>query len=300
MVMLNVMRAIVKSLQRFTSTDIPLSGDAVSRYLPWLLGFLMYLAALLVTLVVAFQFHVGTMDRADAHSFTLQLPPGSDAASAVKAVRARMDAVQSVDAVPPSKVRTLLKPWLGEGAGTERMPLPVIVQVQLLEGTAVTAAEVATRLQPALPGVRVHARAEWLERFGTVFLSMRVFSLALVGLILAVLAGVITIVTRTELKLHADAIALLEGIGATDAYVARQFQAHALQLAGRGAGIALVLLAPTLVAMHFLLAGDSVLLPDLQVGGWAVLSLATLIAGSIGLASLVAKGSVLRMLRVAP
>src|SRR5258708_1542687 len=100
--------------------DIPLAGDAAARFLPWLIGFMVYLAALglaLALLVVA----AGERWRPPAAgTATVQIAPvneGRDtrderARQALEILRATPGVV-SAQPVSERQVLALLRPWLG-------------------------------------------------------------------------------------------------------------------------------------------------------------------------------------------
>ena len=103
--------------------------------------------------------------------------------------------------------------------------------------------------------------------------------------------------TRMGLAIHSRVIELLHLIGAQDAYVAREFETHALKLALRGGafGLLLAIATVTLVARLFERL-DSVLLPELTLLPleWAALAMLPLAIALV--AMLTARVTVLRNL----
>ena len=114
---------MIRLLRLRMTLDIPLAGDAAARFLPWLIGFMVYLAALglaLALLVVA----AGERWRATAAgTATVQIAPAADgrdtrderAAQALQILRATPGVV-TAEPVPERQVLALLRPWLGEDA----------------------------------------------------------------------------------------------------------------------------------------------------------------------------------------
>jgi cell division transport system permease protein len=108
-------------------------------------------------------------------------------------------------------------------------------------------------------------------------------------------------VTRTGLAIHRRVIDIVHLIGARDAYIARQFQGHALRLGVMGGALGVALAAVTLFGIQRLLSRvDEALLPQvtLSMPQWIVLALLPVGAGAIAL--LTARLTVLRSLRRIP
>jgi cell division transport system permease protein len=127
--------------------------------------------------------------------------------------------------------------------------------------------------------------------------------MALVVVLLVVLAASIMVafVTRMGLAAHQRSIELLHLIGAQDAYVARQFQNHALGFGLRGGLLGLVAALPTLYLARLLLQRiDSGLLPELNFlpHEWACFILLPVAAALVTM--LTARVTVLRTLARLP
>jgi cell division transport system permease protein len=127
--------------------------------------------------------------------------------------------------------------------------------------------------------------------------------MALVVVLLVVLAASIMVafVTRMGLAAHQRSIELLHLIGAQDAYVARQFQGHALSFGLRGGILGVLLALPTLYLARVLLQRiDSGLLPELTLRPyeWSLFILLPVAAALVTM--LTARVTVLRTLARLP
>jgi cell division transport system permease protein len=113
--------------------------------------------------------------------------------------------------------------------------------------------------------------------------------------------GTVVFATRAGLAVHMDAIETLHVIGATDDYIARQFQARSLSLALRGGMLGLMLAILTLASVAGL-AGqfEGPLMPRMAVTPTLWAGLAALPLGVSVIATLTARLTVIKALRRMP
>jgi cell division transport system permease protein len=111
-------------------------------------------------------------------------------------------------------------------------------------------------------------------------------------------------ITRTGLMIHAPIVDLLHAMGATDSYIAGQFQRHAFRLGLRGGTIGLVPVLLGLGVIRLAAEQGGSVVADLAPGlalpmlAWAVLALLPLGIALVGLAT--ARMTVLRTLARMP
>lgn len=236
------------------SRDLPLDRDETSRFLPWIVAFIVFLAALALAAVLVVDEAVSSWNRGLSSAVSIQVPPpaNTDPAAAQRRVAAVLQAVRATpgvsgaDAVSEEKVRSLLEPWLGGAGGMDALPLPVLIDVRLGDPDAVDLPALTKQLQAIAPEISVDSHRLWLdELIGRV----RWAQFVAVGVVLLnALAAVGTVVfaTRTGLMVHQRIIEVLHLMGATDRYIARQFAMQALRLGLRGGLIGIV---PALLAL---------------------------------------------------
>lgn len=287
--------------------DIPLSQDATGRFLPWIIALMVYLAALTlaVSLILA-----GLARRWDSEltaGMTVQVAPTgtNNARELDDRVRKVMDALSASAFVADARrlsdddARALVEPWLGEGALISELPLPVLIDVRLTDGADV--ADLAAQLNRAAPYVTVEDPARWLGDLRRLARTVQVVAIGIIALIGG--AGVVSIIFAASagFAVHRQEVELLHVMGATDGYVAGQFQRHMLRqsLLGGGAGFLLALV--TLWGLEQAGRGlGASLLPDmaLSVRDWAWLPVVPLLA--MLLAALTARLTVMRALSRLP
>ncbi len=293
-------------------SDLPLDRDALSRFLPWLIAFMVYLAILALAGMLVLNAIAGRWDKGITGTLTVQIPPaeGSPAEAAEADARNLRQAlailrgsagVARAEVIDESHVMALLEPWLGPSLVAGELPLPRLIDVELKPGAAVDVGFLADKLGQAVPGVAVDDHRVWLDRLVRLIRTVEALAAAVLALIGLVTVGTVIFTTRTGLVIHHEAIEVLHLIGAQDTYVARQFASRALGLGLRGGLIGLALAVPTLLGIGTLAARmEAGLLPDLSLapGHWVVLACLPLVVA--GIAMLTARLTVLRTLSRMP
>lgn len=287
----------------FLRSDLPLDRDASGRFLPWIIGFMVYLAALTLAGAMAVDELVERWQAGLTGKLTIQVAPGpsdgdpDDRIDRVLELLAETPAVAGVELLGERDIARLLEPWLGPGPELADLPLPALIAVELRKGATLDLASLRQQLAEAAPGTTVDGHERWRSDLTTFARSVEL----LAGVILSLVGGaaILTVVfaTRTGLSIHRRVIELVHLIGARDSYIAQQFEAHALRLGLVGGVLGVGLATATLLGLGRLLAEiEAPLLPSLSFEPWQWLTLAMLPLAAAGIAMLTARLTVLRTL----
>ena len=260
---------------RLFRSDLPLAGDASARFLPWIIGCMVYLAALALAAALS------------AENLAEPLACGSRRplhrrAAAVAALRekeaklrditgllSKIDGVIAVKLVGASEKAALLQPWLGGIELPDDIALPDLIVVEA--GKAVDLAKVSVDLIAIDPAIRVDDHANWHGDLLAFSNSMTIVALIVLSLIALTAVSTVIFVTRTGLAIHRRVIEIVHLVGAQDTYIARQFLFHALRLGLAGGAVGAALAAATWLGLQrWLSGGNSGLLPSLTLstGDW--------------------------------
>ena len=262
--------------------DLSFGGDDVSRFLPWLIAFMVYLAVLAVAGAFALNQVAKNWNRGIANSMTVQIPAVDNpqrrdrqlqrAAAAIRG----LDGVIEVRTVEGAEIRRQLEPWLGAAIRSSELPLPGVLNVRIDRGSGLDSQAIAQRLAAVAPGAAVDDHQIWIDGVVRAVRSTEILAASILILIAFATIGTIVFTTRAGLGLHREAIELLHLVGAQDSYVAAQFARRAFLLGLRGSLIGIALSVPTLWLANFLMNRlDVGLIPDLRLGaaGWSVIAL---------------------------
>ena len=284
--------------------DVPLDKDASARFLPWLIAFMVYLATLALAAAIAVSNVAQAWDSGLAGKLTVQVPPASDGGrDQTQRIDAVLDAlrqtpgVRSARQLSRAEMTELLKPWLGEAADSADLPLPALIAVEVAPERAPELSSLQRRLAAAAAGTRVDDHQRTLGRLLEVARTLQLLAVLVVVLVGAAAVVTVVFVTRTGLSIHRNVIELLHLIGAHDAYVARQFQRHALRLGLTGGLVGLALAAATLWALARWVGQEAgAVVPELTLSRAQWLSLVAVPLGATLVAMLTARITVLRTL----
>ena len=275
-------------------SDVPLSDDPASRYLPWTVGLLVFLATLAFAAGMFLSSAGDTWRQSLSGTLTIQIPAALSAntsAAAAEEHRAQVSAaaellratpgIVSARRIPDAEIAAMLEPWLGKQVLGLDLPMPELIDAVVASDAGIDLSALSTRLAEVAPGALVDDHAVWLRRLTDFAGVAETVSFAVMIVILISAVATVIFTTRTGLAIHSDVVEVLHLIGAQDSYVARQFQVHTLRLATIGSvagfafGAGVVFLAQTYGGR---LSGG--LLLDLALGPlqWALLFVLPVVA----------------------
>lgn len=288
--------------------DLDLEDGSGSRLLKWVTGMMVFL----MTLALAFNLALSGVSQhwtsGISGTLTVELPaPDESAKSApdiqkILSLLRRHPSIEKAELLTPEQVQKLVEPWLGNNAASKSLPLPRLIDVTLKQGYSVKPAAIEQQLRQTAQDVKVSDHTDWLGglvSFGNALKTIA-FILALTVSLLAIItiAGII----HARYDVHRSDVELLHLMGASDDYIARQFQNHALSSTLRGAlwgaGMALAI---AFLFGWFVNSLDLIVLPQhgLSLRNWGMLALAPLLAGGL-IAVLTARLTLMRELLKMP
>jgi cell division transport system permease protein len=301
-----------QAIRRRRRMDLPTAGDGSGRFLPWIIGLMVYLAALALAGMMSLHGAIERWDSALAGTLTVQLPASAEGElePALKLLRAT-PGVERADPLDATANAALLERWLGPGLAAEELRLPRLIDLRVDPARIVDTAALAQRLAAVAPSARLDDHRGWLDRLSDVALAIELLAAAIVALVAGAAVMSIIFATRTGLAIHHGTVEVLHLIGARDTFIAAQFQWPALRLGLRGGLIGLVPALLTLLALSHAASGVALgdntavsgaisALPELTLAPWqwAILLLLPIAAGITALAT--ARLTVLRALARMP
>jgi cell division transport system permease protein len=196
-----------------------------------------------------------------AREMTIQVRPRAgrdierDVARAAEIAKAAQGIVE-VRAYTRAESARLLEPWLGNTLALDDLPVPRLIVVKLASGPPPDLVTLRAALTGEIPGASLDDHRGWIDRMRAMAGSAIMIGIFVVGLVLAATILSVTFATRGAMAANRPIVEVLHFIGATDGYIASQFQRHFLLLGLKGAaiggGVALVLfLLARLIADQF-------------------------------------------------
>jgi cell division transport system permease protein len=173
---------------------------------------------------------------------TVQVRPAAgrdieaDVGKAVAAARAA-PGIADVRAYSKEESEKLVEPWLGAGLHLDDLPIPRLIVIKLAPGVTPNFAALRQALANQVPTASLDDHRGWMERMRTMAGTAVVCGLAVLGLVIAVTMLSVTFATRGAMATNRPIVEVLHYVGATDSFVASQFQHHFLLLGLKGGAI---------------------------------------------------------------
>ena len=239
-------------------SDLPLKGDASSRFLPWLVALMVFLVSVAIAAAFVLDQVAGSWDHDVAGTVTVQVAPvGGDGGDSLTEARLKAAAeaisrefgVKAVRPLDKKQTLALLEPWLGSSDVIKDLPLPRLIDVSIDPDLSLDLSAMNERIAAQVPGASLDDHRVWLSRLIKLSRTVEALAVFTVLMIGTVTSATIVYATRTSMAVHKDTIEVLHLIGAHDDYIARQFADRAFGLGLLGGLLGLAFTVPTLSAI---------------------------------------------------
>lgn len=151
------------------------------------------------------------------NSLTVYLPPEADSA-AVTQLTQSLTTLQGVENATPLAPQ-VVQGWLSDVPQSENLPLPTVVEITLQPDTDTQ--PLTAHIQSAFPMAEIDDHKPLLQQVSGAVRGLQVAMLGLGAVMLALMALLITLTTRTGLQAQSSTLHLLVQLGATDAVLTR-------------------------------------------------------------------------------
>ncbi len=287
-------------------SDIAFSSDDSHRFLPWLIGMMVALAALLLCFVVTINGWVIAKGSDYSNNITINIPvsngeqaPSDEVVGKVIDAVQQVSSVKSVSRIEQKKLQSMLVPWLGEDIANSDLPLPVVLDVTLKNGADIDVEKLQATITQISAGIEIDKHEAWVAAFLSFSAAVRAVITMFAVLIIVAIGLMIAFTSRASLHLHSKAVRLLHSIGAHDGYIARQFQNNACVLTMRGALVGCTVAAIGFWAMGYYMESlGNAAIPSLAMNEmhFALLFAVVITCGVV--AAITARLSVVKQLRL--
>ncbi len=271
--------------------EVPLASDPSSRFVPTVIGAMVFLSTLVLGASLAME---GVADgwqiTGQHYRATIEMSRDSATEEAVASsieVLTQLPGITRVRLVGDDEILETIEAWTGGRPDPELLPLPVLIDVEALSADALERDIIERILEEAVGAVTVYVEPQWLMAVRNTVITARMVT-ALMLVIIALISVVsIVYVTRTALSIHHDTIEIMHQIGAQDSYIAIQFQNQSLLLALLGGIPGNVLAIVIMIVLVRELPGgvEGSLLPAASLGAreWLLLGALPVVAALVAM-----------------
>jgi cell division transport system permease protein len=235
--------------QRALTPIVP-GGSIAGRSLTAVVAIMTFLAALTAGAVTMAVGSASDWQSAVSREVTIQVRPASgrnidaDTRAAVALARATAG-IADVRAYSKEESERLVEPWLGSGLDLSELPIPRMIVVKLVSGAAIDFAALRASLAAQVPTASLDDHRGWVDRMRDMAETAVIAGIAILALVIIVTVLSVTFATRGAMATNRPIVEVLHYVGATDGFIAGQFQRHFLLLGLKGGaiggGIALML-----------------------------------------------------------
>jgi len=224
------------------SASIVPSSSIAGRSLTAVVAIMTFLAALTTGAAMLVVSTANDWQADVGREVTVQVRPAAghdieaDVGKAVAAARAA-PGIADVRAYSKAESEKLIEPWLGAGLRLDDLPIPRLIVVKLAPGVTPNFAALRQALANQVPTASLDDHRGWMERMRTMAGTAVICGLAVLGLVVAVTMLSVTFATRGAMATNRPIVEVLHYVGATDSFVASQFQHHFLLLGLKGGAI---------------------------------------------------------------
>jgi cell division transport system permease protein len=255
-----------------TTAPIVPAGSVTGRSLTLVITIMCFLACLTAGAVYMMNQSASAWLRDIASEVTVQIEvkERSDVDKLVTDVSgylSRQSGVTNVRVLSIADAAQLLEPWLGQTDALASLPVPRLIAIELDRQAPPDLTMVRAELSKQFKGVSLDDHRRWQQQIRTITRSFALGGLAILLLVGAATTSIIVSATKSAMASNREIVEVLHFVGATDRFIAREFERHFLRLGVRAGIVGAVwamfvfLVMPTVME---LLGGGSVTITELR------------------------------------
>ena len=145
----------------------------------------------------------------------------------------RQTGVRKVTSLSQAESNELLEPWLGRTEAIATLPVPRLLALELDRTDPPDLEKLRQALSRQFPGATLDDHRHWQTQIKTVTRSFGLGGLAILLLVGAATTAIIISATRSAMASNREIVEVLHFVGATDRFIAREFERHFLRLGVR-------------------------------------------------------------------
>lgn len=161
----------------------------------------------------------------------------------------------------------LTEAWLGDGAVLKELPIPRLIAVEVDSGALPDIDALRAGLAQTHKGVTLDDHRHWRAQIRTVTRSFALGGLAILMLVGAATTAIIVSATRSALSANREIVEVLHFVGASDRFIAREFEKHFLWLGIKAGLLGALAATVAFLALPFgmeVLGGGTVTIAELR------------------------------------
>lgn len=177
----------------------------------------------------------------------------SETTAALKMLQAT-PGVKSAKVVADSEVMKLISPWLGDVTSMDDLPIPSLIDVELVNPDSVNSDALRARLKDIAPHAEVDDHHDWMAEVLSLASTIRTVALVMVLMVMLSTIAIVVFGCRTGLATHKKSVELMHLMGAEDSTIAREFDRNYMMHGLKGGVIGTLMAILTLYILSSIMA----------------------------------------------
>ena len=262
----------VTAEQALSHTPIVPAGSVTGKSLTLVITIMCFLACLTAGAVYMINQSATAWLKDVASEVTVQVEPRErgDNDRFIKDVTAFLVSQPGVRSVKPLSLEAstaLVEPWLGQSDALKSLPIPRLIAVELDRSAPPDFSSLRDRLTAEFKGATLDDHRQWQQQIRTVTRSFALGGLGILLLVGAATTAIIISATRSAMASNREIVEVLHFVGATDRFIAREFEKHFLHLgvrAGLVGAISAMIVFFVMPSVMELLGGGTVTIAEMR------------------------------------
>jgi len=237
-----------RSADESASAPIVQAGSVTGRSLTLVVSIMCFFACLTSGAVYMINQSAAAWLRDVASEVSIQISPEENVntdkqVTEVALFLAKQKGIEGVRTLTREESNKLLEPWLGQVDVLDALPVPRLIALELNRRAPPDFDVLRGEIAKKYSNVTLDDHRHWQRQIRTVTRSLAMGGLAILLLVGAATTAIIVSATRSAMSSNREIVEVLHFVGATDRFIAREFEKHFLTLGIRaglvGAGFAM-------------------------------------------------------------
>lgn len=226
--------------------------------LPYVIAVMVYLSGVALFVGISIQSGLNTWSEGLSSRISVQISVGDNVVrdreteAALKALRAT-PGVKSATIVADADLMALISPWLGDVSTINDLPLPSLIDIELVNPDSINSQALKVRLRDIAPHAEVDDHQEWMEEVLSLASAARAFALGTVVMVMLCTVAIVIFACRTGLATHKKSVELMHLMGAEDRTIAKEFDRNFMLHGLKGGIIGTIMAVITLYIISSLM-----------------------------------------------
>lgn len=286
---------IILKFKKTMRTDIPLNNDSQTKFLTALISlmsflFVMSCAGSIILHQTAERWSTSLQNKISieisseqSDGIALNNREIKKEAYKIKKALENYKNVKTIKILQEEEIRDLISPWIGKNLELDGIPLPGIIAIELTTANLEIIKDLDQKIKQTSKYATLETYEDWLNDFLSFLNFLKTVALIIACMILAITVIALISAMHIRLALNKEDVKLLHLMGASDAYIARQFIPHNFFITLKGSVIGTLCAIFFTIILSNLSSAPMIPKVDLSILWYCILLLSPIFLGMISI-----------------